>query len=343
VAAHTVTCVRMTYDDADRALSVADGSNLASGVLRSLQVLPPLLHGRERAAASMHVAASAPRRACMWLRLHACFAATAAVAPLARLHDFSLHAAPHSHSQGARASPWQHAALLYERAGARCRPRSCSMHRSHRALASLMHRSCIAAVQALHRLAQLRTKLREAAGAAPIYNMNCQMYVDDVESSEPTISVQPVAVHESHARTAVMEMMVLAGEVAAKWAHQKRVPMLFRCAGACPRAAPLEPVRVVTTSIAGLQPCLPHKIKRVCRLFRQQEAPSPPTDAQLARLSHSRLAQSYLWRTRMLKSGTTADSPGKHHGLGLDAYSQVTSPIRRYAPHGRLLLQCCSE
>jgi exoribonuclease R len=64
---------------------------------------------------------------------------------------------------------------------------------------------------------------------------------------------------------------------------------------------------------------------------RYQEAPTPPTPEQLGRLAHSKLAQSYLWRTRMLKSGTTADLPRKHHGLGIDAYCQVTSPIRRCA------------
>lgn len=58
----------------------------------------------------------------------------------------------------------------------------------------------------------------------------------------------------------------------------------------------------------------------------------PPTQAQLAALGNSQYAIGYMWRTRMLRSTTTADAPRKHNALGVDAYCQVTSPIRRCAP-----------
>ena len=62
---------------------------------------------------------------------------------------------------------------------------------------------------------------------------------------------------------------------------------------------------------------------------RAQEPPAEPTSEQIARVQHSRYALSNLWRSRMLRSSTTTDAPRRHHALGLDAYCQVTSPIRR--------------
>lgn len=92
---------------------------------------------------------------------------------------------------------------------------------------------------------------------------------------------------------------------------------------ACPRIRPLKPGH------AGPPPALCVTAGVLCRY---QEAPVPPTEAQLARLAHSPLAQGFLWRTRMLKSACTAASPKRHHALGLSGYCQVTSPIRRCAP-----------
>ena len=87
------------------------------------------------------------------------------------------------------------------------------------------------AVQRLQEASRARTKLREQAQCAPIVNMNCLIHVKNVESEDPDITLRSVAVHESEARTAVMEMMVLAGQVAAKWASAKGVPVLYRCGG----------------------------------------------------------------------------------------------------------------
>lgn len=83
-------------------------------------------------------------------------------------------------------------------------------------------------MQRLCAASRARTKLREQSECAPIVNMNCLIHVKDVESEHPEISVKAVAVHESESRAAVMEMMVLAGQVAAKWACKKGVPVLFR-------------------------------------------------------------------------------------------------------------------
>lgn len=83
-------------------------------------------------------------------------------------------------------------------------------------------------MQRLHEVSKAREQLRHKAGCAPIVNMNCILHVKNVESEDPTINLRAVAVHESDSRSAVMEMMVLAGEVAAKWANSKGVPVLNR-------------------------------------------------------------------------------------------------------------------
>eukprot|EP00892_Ulva_mutabilis_P008006 jgi/Ulvmu1/5578/UM023_0115.1 len=146
------------------------------------------------------------------------------------------------------------------------------------------------ALQTLDAAARARKALRDWNGAAPILNHDCNVAVTGIEDEEPHVTVRAVRPHESPFRVAVMEMMLLAGEAAAKWAHARSLPMLYR----------------------------------------HQEAPVPPTEAQLQRLAHSPLAQGFLWRTRMLKSSCSAASPKRHHALGLPAYCQVTSPIRRY-------------
>jgi exoribonuclease-2 len=62
-------------------------------------------------------------------------------------------------------------------------------------------------------------------------------------------------------------------------------------------------------------------------IFRRQ-APSdgrfPEADPALPFAVHVRAMR------RMLKRGETSLHPGPHHGLGLHAYAQVTSPLRRY-------------
>ncbi len=71
--------------------------------------------------------------------------------------------------------------------------------------------------------------------------------------------------------------------------------------------------------------------KGAAALFRSQEAPDKPIeDAE-----EYDPARAYAAR-RFMRKGTLGMTPARHHGLGLDYYSQVTSPIRRY---GDLLMQ----
>ena len=63
--------------------------------------------------------------------------------------------------------------------------------------------------------------------------------------------------------------------------------------------------------------------------YRTQPAPELPSDAELALFGNGH-ARSFAIM-RCMKKGEVATSPDRHAGLGLDAYSQVTSPIRRYS------------
>ncbi len=95
---------------------------------------------------------------------------------------------------------------------------------------------------------------------------------------------------ESPARSLVAEMMVLANSVMAEFAAQHRIPVLFR--------GQERPDNEVEDSDS------------------KGTAPEGP-------------AKDYSARTKLKKS-TVSFEPQHHSGLGLDAYIQASSPIRRY-------------
>ncbi len=89
------------------------------------------------------------------------------------------------------------------------------------------------------------------------------------------------------AQRLVSECMVLAGEAAARWLDERRVPAIYR----------------------------------------RQAAPNgklPEVDPSQPGAVHVRATR------RLLKRGEAGLTPAPHHALGLDCYSQVTSPLRRY-------------
>jgi exoribonuclease-2 len=66
---------------------------------------------------------------------------------------------------------------------------------------------------------------------------------------------------------------------------------------------------------------------RVPAIYRRQAAPEgrlPETDPSHPDAVHVRAVR------RLLKRGEAGLRPGPHHALGLAAYTQVTSPLRRY-------------
>ncbi|GHV70559.1 exoribonuclease II [Spirochaetia bacterium] len=103
------------------------------------------------------------------------------------------------------------------------------------------------------------------------------------EGKTPEIEITPVQNYKSAAM--VRECMLLAGEGAAKWALQRKLPFTF------------------ISQEAGDLPA------------REDILPG--------------LAGSYQIR-RCMRPRQLSIKPGIHWGLGLDEYSQVTSPLRRY-------------
>lgn len=112
-----------------------------------------------------------------------------------------------------------------------------------------------------------------------------------VPFKEPDGSIRLLGIDEdSPARILVSEMMVLANSVMAEFAATHRIPVLFRG-----QDRPDEPVS---------------------EQRQAQDAPEGP-------------AKDFSARTKLKKSTVTFE-PQHHSGLGLDAYIQATSPIRRY-------------
>jgi len=130
--------------------------------------------------------------------------------------------------------------------------------------------------------AEQRRAWRHAQGAITINMPEASIKVSGEE-------IDIAVIHDSLARDLVAEMMILAGEVAARFGQDQGLALPFR-SQTQPELPPEEDLF-----------CLPVGPVRDCAIRRCM----PRSEV-----------------------GTT---PGRHASLGLDAYSQVTSPIRRYA------------
>ncbi len=138
----------------------------------------------------------------------------------------------------------------------------------------------------LHRLAhwsQARGNWRSAQGAISINMPESSIKVID-EADDIIIEV----FDDSPARQMVAEMMILAGEVAARYGQEHAL------------AIP----------------------------FRSQPQPELPPDEELLLLPTGWARDSAI--RRCMTRSEVSITPNRHATLGLDSYSQVTSPIRRY-------------
>ena len=129
--------------------------------------------------------------------------------------------------------------------------------------------------------AQRRRKWRKSQGAISINMPESSIKVID---EEITIDV----LENSQSRHMVAEMMILTGEVAARYgeAHELAIP------------------------------------------FRSQPEPELPSDNELLQLPSGWVRDSAI--RRCMPRSEMGISPARHATLGLDYYTQVTSPIRRY-------------
>ena len=135
----------------------------------------------------------------------------------------------------------------------------------------------------LARWAQVRGQWRITQGAITI---NMPESIIKVLEAGDDIMIE--VLEDSPARQMVAEMMILAGEVAARYgqAHELAIP------------------------------------------FRSQIQPELPSDEELIQLPTGWVRDSAI--RRCMTRSEVGITPSRHATLGLDSYSQVTSPIRRY-------------
>lgn len=146
----------------------------------------------------------------------------------------------------------------------------------------------------LHQIALLLQQERATRGAITFRRKELKIRVRRDESGEriKVMKVDP----NSASRIVVSEMMVLLNGLAADFAAANGLPVIFR-------------TQEARDSVAA--------------------GPAIPTASSDAPPLHEALAFEKLRRT--FKRSRLSLTPGLHSGLGLSAYTQVSSPIRRYA------------
>ncbi|MBU6229686.1 MAG: ribonuclease R [Cyanobacteria bacterium REEB459] len=139
-------------------------------------------------------------------------------------------------------------------------------------------------LQQLAHWAQVRSQWRLTQGAISINMPEASIKVTANPDNDIVIEV----LEDSPARQLVAEMMILAGEVAARYGqdHALAIP------------------------------------------FRSQPQPELPSDQELMQLPTGWVRDSAI--RRCMPRSEVGVTPSRHATLGLDSYSQVTSPIRRY-------------
>jgi len=140
-------------------------------------------------------------------------------------------------------------------------------------------------IESIAHYAKLRTSWRLSQGAINIDLPETIIKVNPNDTSQLTLELM----EDSFARQLVAEMMILTGEIAAKYAQANEIPIPYRF-----QAQPELPTEEVL----------------------QQLPPGPVREFAVC---------------RCMTRGEMSVYPLRHCSLALDAYSQVTSPIRRYS------------
>lgn len=133
--------------------------------------------------------------------------------------------------------------------------------------------------------ARLRKKWRVDQGAIEIHLPDTSVKVDSKNGDRLTLELM----EDTFSRQLVAEMMILAGEVAARFAQTHNIPIPYRY---------------------------------------QEQPELPPLDT-LMQLPSGPVREFAI--CRCMTKGSLGLYASRHAGLGLDAYAQVTSPIRRYS------------
>ncbi|NUN63810.1 VacB/RNase II family 3'-5' exoribonuclease [Pseudanabaena biceps] len=133
--------------------------------------------------------------------------------------------------------------------------------------------------------ARLRKKWRVDQGAIEIHLPDTSIKVDSPNGDRLSLDLM----EDTFSRQLVAEMMILAGEIAAKFAQTNSIPIPYRY---------------------------------------QEQPELPPLDT-LMQLPSGPVREFAI--CRCMTKGSLGLYASRHSGLGLDAYAQVTSPIRRYS------------
>jgi exoribonuclease II len=136
-------------------------------------------------------------------------------------------------------------------------------------------------LEAIARWAKLRKTWRQSQGA-----INISMPESSIKVNGDEITIQ--VLEDAPSRQLVAEMMILAGEVAARYGQAHGLPLLFR----------------------------------------NQPQPELPPEEELWQLPAGPVR--YCAIRRCMPRSEISTTPARHASLGLDTYTQVTSPIRRY-------------
>jgi exoribonuclease II len=136
-------------------------------------------------------------------------------------------------------------------------------------------------IETIAKASKLRTQWRLSQGS-----ININMPESTVKIYGDEVSIE--LIEDNRARKLVAEMMILAGEVAAKYGKDHGIPLPYR---------------------GQPQPELPPEEELIL-------IPVGPARSCAVR--------------RCMPRSEMSTSPSRHAGLGLNTYSQVTSPIRRY-------------
>lgn len=137
-------------------------------------------------------------------------------------------------------------------------------------------------IAAIAAAAKLRQSWRRSQGAIGIHLPEGLIKVEDDE-----IHIQ--VLEDSRSRQMVAEMMILAGEVGARYAQTHQIPLPFR----------------------------------------GQPQPELPSEEELLLLPAGWVRSAAV--RRCMPRSEMSITPSRHASLGLDTYTQVTSPIRRYS------------
>lgn len=140
-------------------------------------------------------------------------------------------------------------------------------------------------LMAIAHWAKVREQWRASQGAINIHMPETSIRVSQ-ENEESFIDIK--VLDDSPSRELVAEMMILAGEVAARYGQANELAMPFR----------------------------------------SQPQPELPPDEELMQLPSALVRYSAI--RRCMPRSEMGTTPARHATLGLEGYSQVTSPIRRY-------------